>query len=123
MSLFLEVLFSFLGPRTLATFRDECRKPTETQERLLSQVIANNQQTAFGKAHRFSKIASFAHFQRRVPITTYEDLKPYIDASLRGEPSQLTAQRPVLFATTSGTTGASKYIPVTAESRPLKSYL
>lgn len=123
MSLLLDVLFSFLGPRTLATFRDECRKPTETQERLLNQIITKNRETAFGKAHRFSKIASFAHFQRRVPITIYEDLKPYIDASLNGEPSQLTAERPVLFATTSGTTGASKYIPVTPESRPLKSYL
>ena len=123
MSLFSDILFSFLGPRTLTTFRDECRKPTETQERLLNQIITKNRETAFGQAYRFSKIANFAHFQRRVPITTYEDLKPYIDASLNGEPGQLTAERPVLFATTSGTTGAPKYIPVTAESRPLKSFL
>jgi hypothetical protein len=123
MSLFLDVLFSFLGSRTLATFHDECRKPTETQERLLNRIITKNRETAFGTAHRFSNITSFAHFQRRVPITTYEDLKPYIDASLRGEPNQLTAERPVLFATTSGTTGASKYTPVTPDSRPLKSYL
>jgi hypothetical protein len=123
MSLFLDVLFSFLGPRTLATFRDECATPTATQERLLNRIISGNRETVFGKAHRFSNISSFGHFQRRVPITTYEDLQPYIDASLRGEPNQLTAERPVLFATTSGTTGASKYIPVTPESRPLKSYL
>src|SRR5918994_2029824 len=123
MSLFLDVLFSFLGSRTLATFHDECGKPTETQERLLNRIITKNRETVFGTAHRFPRIASFAHFQRRVPITTYEDLKPYIDASLRGEPNQLTAERPVLFATTSGTTGASKYIPITPDSRPLKSYL
>jgi GH3 auxin-responsive promoter len=123
MSLFINLVFSFLGPRTLATFRDECRKPTETQERLLHHIITKNRETAFGNAHRFSNVASFGHFQRRVPITSYEDLKPYIDASLRGELNQLTAEQPVLFATTSGTTGASKYIPVTSESRPLKSYL
>jgi hypothetical protein len=123
MPMFLDILFSILGPRTLTTFQNECRKPTETQERLLRRIIEKNQQTAYGTAHRFSNISSFGHFQRRVPISTYEDLKPYIDASLRGEANQLTAERPVLFAATSGTTGASKYIPVTPESRPLKSYL
>ena len=123
MPMFLDILFSFLGPRTLTTFQNECRKPTEAQERLLRRIIEKNQETAYGTAHRFSNISSFGHFQRRLPISTYEDLKPYIDASLRGEANQLTAERPVLFAATSGTTGASKYIPMTPESRPLKSYL
>jgi hypothetical protein len=123
MSLFINVVFSFLGPRTLATFRDQCGKPTETQERLLNHIISKNRETVFGKAHRFSKIGSFGHFQRRIPITIYEDSKPYIDAALRGEANQLTAEQPVFFATTSGTTGASKYIPVTPESRTSKSYL
>jgi hypothetical protein len=123
MSLFVNLIFSFLGPRTLATFGDECRKTTETQERLLKHIISKNAETAFGKAHGFSNIGSFGHFQRRVPITGYEELKPYIEASLHGEPNQLTAEHPVFFATTSGTTGAPKYIPVTPESRHSKSYL
>jgi len=113
MSLFVNLIFSFLGPRTLATFCEGCRKPTETQERLLKHIITKNGETAFGKVHGFSNIGSFEHFQRRVPITSYEELKPYIEASLHGEPNQLTAERPVFFATTSGTTGAPKYIPVT----------
>jgi len=123
MSLLLSLVFSFTGPKTLTGFRDQCRKPTETQERLLNHIISKNRETAFGKAHRFANIGSFGHFQRRVPISTYEDLKPYIDASLRGEAAQLTVEKPVLFATTSGTTGAPKYIPVTPESRSSKSHL
>ena len=123
MSLLLSLVFSFTGPRTLTGFRDQCRKPTETQERLLNHIISKNRETVFGKAHRFAKIGSFGHFQRRVPISTYEDLKPYIDASLQGEAAQLTVEKPVLFATTSGTTGAPKYIPVTPESRSSKSHL
>lgn len=101
MSLFVNLIFSFLGPRTLATFCEECHKPTETQERLLKHIITKNGGTAFGKVHGFSNIGSFEHFQRRVPITSYEELKPYIEASLHGEPNQLTAERPVFFATTS----------------------
>ncbi len=123
MSLLLSLVFSFTGPRTLTGFRDQCRKPTETQERLLNHIISKNRETVFGKAHRFAKIGSFGHFQRRVPISTYEDMKPYIDASLQGEAAQLTVEKPVLFATTSGTTGAPKYIPVTPESRSSKSHL
>jgi hypothetical protein len=123
VSLFLDVLFSFLGPRTLAAFHDDCRKPTDTQERLLRRIVESNRGTVYGEKHGFPKISSFGHFQRRVPISTYEDLKPYIDASLRGEPNQLTAELPVFFAATSGTTGTPKYIPVTSQGRPLKSYL
>ncbi|MGH7795179.1 MAG: GH3 auxin-responsive promoter family protein [Candidatus Binatia bacterium] len=123
MSLLVNIIFSFLGPRTLAKFCDECRRPSEIQERLLKHIITKNSKTKFGKAHGFSNIGSFGHFQRRIPITGYEELRPYIDASLHGEPNQLTAGRPVFFATTSGTTGTPKYIPVTPESRQLKSYL
>jgi hypothetical protein len=123
MSLLVNIIFSFLGPRTLAKFCDECRRPTEIQERLLKHIITKNSETAFGKTYGFSNIGSFGHFQRRVPVTGYEELKPYIEASLHGEQNQLTTERPVFFATTSGTTGTPKYIPVTPESRQLKSYL
>jgi GH3 auxin-responsive promoter len=40
-----------------------------------------------------------------------------------GEPNQLTKHSPVLFTTTSGTTGARKYIPMTRESRRSKARL
>ena len=50
---------------------------------------------------------------QRVPPNTYETLEPYIERTLRGETNVLTADKPLMFATTSGTTGAAKYIPVT----------
>jgi hypothetical protein len=94
-----------------------------TQNTLLQHIIGKNQDTAFGKRHEFSTISDFKDFQRKVPLTTYDDLEPYVQKTLHGEPAQLTAETPVLFATTSGTTGASKYIPVTPESRSAKSQL
>ncbi len=123
MSLLLNLVFTATGPRTLNNFRNQCRQPRATQEQLLNHIIRKNQSTAFGQAHQFEQINSFEDFQRLVPISTYEDLKPYIDASLNGEPAQLTVEQPVLFATTSGTTGTPKYIPVTPESISLKSQL
>jgi phenylacetate-coenzyme A ligase PaaK-like adenylate-forming protein len=66
-------------------------------------------------------IRTFGEFQRTVPITTYEDIEPYIDRQLPDEPVQSPVARPVLFVTTSGTTGSSTYIPVTPESKAAKS--
>ena len=66
---------------------------------------------------------SFGEFQERVPIATYEDLEPYITAQMHGRPNQLTKEPPVLFTTTSGTTGNRKYIPMTHEGKRAKSHL
>ena len=46
-------------------------------------------------------------------MNTYEALTPYIDRVFAGEQNVLTADVPLMFATTSGTTGRAKYIPVT----------
>lgn len=115
------MVFSVTGPSTLSDFESACRRPQAEQEELLLSYIKENTETAFGHDHQFSSIRSFAHFQKTVPICTYEDLKPYIDRSLVGEHRQLTAETPVLFTTTSGTTGEPKYIPVTPGSKAAKS--
>ncbi|HEU5450279.1 MAG TPA: GH3 auxin-responsive promoter family protein, partial [Acidimicrobiia bacterium] len=44
---------------------------------------------------------------------TYDTLAHWIERVTAGEPNVLTAEVPLMFATTSGTTGAAKYIPVT----------
>src|SRR5918995_1788897 len=42
---------------------------------------------------------------------------------MKGRPTQLTKDPPVLFTTTSGTTGKRKYIPMTREGKRSKSHL
>ncbi len=87
------------------------------------QIVRANRNTAFGMAHGFDKINSISDFQAKIPILSYDDIKEFIDAELNGKPMQLTAQSPTLFAITSGTTGASKYIPMTEQSKAAKSEL
>jgi hypothetical protein len=48
-----------------------------------------------------------------VPVNTYDALEPYLDRTLKGEHNVLTADDPLMYAMTSGTTGRAKYIPVT----------
>jgi hypothetical protein len=104
-------------------FTTVCRTPSESQHRLLREILRTNADTEFGRRHGFGGITTFEEFQERVPISSYEDLEPYINAAMLGQPNQLTRHPPVLFTTTSGTTGARKYIPMTREGKSSKSRL
>src|ERR671910_529054 len=111
------------APRSLKHFNALCRTPVQAQDRLLRQILEANAETEFGRRHGFGGITSFQQFQERVPIPSYEDLEPYITAGMQGRPNQLTKEPPVLFTTTSGTTGNRKYIPMTREAKQAKSHL
>ena len=123
MSLLVKLVFSLTGSTTIQQFENACQHPRAAQEALLRQILERNKNSAFGKKHGFSRIRTLGAFQKKVPLCTYEDLKPYIDAELSGKHGQLTDAKPVLFAMTSGTTGDAKYIPVTPESRKAKADL
>ncbi|HEY8925943.1 MAG TPA: GH3 auxin-responsive promoter family protein, partial [Polyangia bacterium] len=118
-----KLLFDLIGPRTLARFDARCRHPMQEQEKLLRALLHENADTAFGRRHEFASIDSLSAFQKRVPLTEYEDIEPYVEAARRGHPAQLTRARPVFYAMTSGTTGPAKYIPVTEASRHAKAGL
>jgi hypothetical protein len=104
-------------------FNDLCRSPADTQQALLSSILRQNAGTVYGKRHGFSAITTLRQYQQRVPLATYGDFEPYISAAMTGAPNQLTNGAPVLYTTTSGTTGASKFIPVTHQGRSRKARL
>lgn len=87
--------------------------PEETQQATLAGIVAANAETLFGNAHSFPKIGSVQHFRDAVPVASYEQLRESIVRQEHtGEPC-LTAERPIYFSRTSGTTDAPKDIPVT----------
>ncbi|NEB74587.1 GH3 auxin-responsive promoter family protein [Streptomyces sp. SID14478] len=83
------------------------------RERVLSDLLAFNSGTAYGKQHGFDRIRTLDEFRRAVPIQTYADLQPWIERAAAGERGVLSADDPALFFTSSGSTGAHKKIPVT----------
>jgi hypothetical protein len=123
MSLMGSVLLRATGPGAVKGFDRVSRDPIGSQHRLLREILGTNADSAYGRRHRFGALSTFRQFQERVPIASYEDLEPYIKAAMAGQPNQLTKHSPVLFTTTSGTTGARKYIPMTHESRRSKARL
>ncbi|MFN7013711.1 MAG: GH3 auxin-responsive promoter family protein, partial [Bacteroidia bacterium] len=92
------------------------RKPIETQQAVLKDLIQSAQNTSFGKDHFFSEINSYEDFKKRVPIRDYEALSPYINRIINGESDVLWKGVPIYFCKTSGTTSGTKYIPISKES-------
>jgi GH3 auxin-responsive promoter len=89
------------------------RSPHEWQNRVLRQLIDENVETVFGRQHGFSRIRTLDDYRKAVPIRDYAGLEPWITRAAVGENNVLTAEDPVLFFMSSGTTGDSKKIPVT----------
>jgi len=91
--------------------------PNEVQEELLFSLLRNAEDTILGTKHDFTSIKSYATFSERIPISTYEDLQPYIERARQGEPNVFWNTPIKWFAKSSGTTDAkSKFIPVSKES-------
>jgi hypothetical protein len=101
-------------PHHLA-FEAATRRPREAQARLLRTLLRDNADTVFGRQHGFGDLTP-AEYARRVPVRDYEALRPYVARVIAGEPRVLTAEAPFTFASTSGTTGEPKLVPVTPRS-------
>ena len=112
-SLLLKAAMALYGARFWAPLDRAAARPAEAQRDALTRILTANRDTTFGRAHQFAAIATPADYPRHVPVQHYEDVRPYVERQrTTGEPA-LTAEAPVFYAQTSGTTGAPKYVPIT----------
>lgn len=94
-------------------FEQATRQPMVMQEKRLFSILAQNSNTEYGRRYGFSSIKTVKDYQKQVPVMTYEDIKHDMQRIIIGAKNILTAEDPIMFAQTSGTTGDPKYIPVT----------
>jgi hypothetical protein len=106
------------------------RQPEVAQQNALRHLLNANRDTRFGVEHGFNTIRTPAEFRERVPVQDYEKLRPYIEEQRTTGQQALTAEAPLFYAQTSGSTGAPKFIPITPtalamqrEEQALFSYL
>ncbi|MGE0713648.1 MAG: GH3 auxin-responsive promoter family protein [Planctomycetota bacterium] len=92
-------------------FAAAARDPAAAQAARLSAVLAGAAGTAFAREHGLSRVRTLADWQAAVPIRDYDELAPWIERVVRGEPLVLTREPPVVFEKSSGSTRASKYVP------------
>lgn len=100
--------------RDLPRFERALHNPQKAQQELLLAQLRREADTAYGRDHHFRDIRTLADFRRQIPIQDYSALEPYIERVKQGETEALFhRQRVRMFALTSGTTSARKFIPVT----------
>jgi len=87
--------------------------PFDVQNEVFKKLVTSARDTEWGKKYGYSSISSLKDFQSRVPVNSYEDIKPMIDRLRKGEQNILWNEEITWFAKSSGTTaGKSKFIPV-----------
>ena len=96
-----------------AAFREECRDPFGTNEKLLLTILRDNKDTEYGRRYDFEHITSYEEYREKVPVITYHNIAGDIDRMLDGEKNILTAYPFNHMNVTSGTIGKPKFVPLT----------
>jgi hypothetical protein len=89
---------------------------TETNFEVLKNILEDNKNTEYGKKYSFSKINNYEEYKSNVPISTFNDFKPYIERMYNGENNILTSYPIETFNCTSGSEGKQKFIPLTRKA-------
>ncbi len=91
--------------------------PMEVQEELLFGLLRSAENTVLGKKYDYNSIKNYDTFNERIPVSTYEELEPYIEQTRQGAQNIFWNSNIKYFAKSSGTTNAkSKFIPVSSEA-------
>ena len=86
------------------------------QRNVLTRLLGKAVHTEWGTAHGYRKGLSYEDFARQTPLSTYEELKGFIDRMRHGEADVLWQGRVKWYAKSSGTTNdKSKFIPVSKD--------
>lgn len=98
------------------------RNPRKAQEQTLRAILTYARDTEYGKEHRFAEILQaktdtelYARYRQQVQLNDYEDLRPYVEKHKNGGENILFPGKPLMYATTSGTTKEPKWVPITKE--------
>ena len=110
-------IISWVNVKRLHQIELFMKYPNDVQQEVFGKLIEQAQRTTWGVQYGFDSISDISEFQERVPISTYEEMKPYINRLRDGEQNLLWPTEIKWFAKSSGTTSdKSKFIPVSYEA-------
>jgi hypothetical protein len=100
--------------RVSRTLDRACRDPEAAQLARLRAILVDNATTEIGRRYGFSSSWTINDHRQNMPIVGYDDVAADIERMVEGAPRVLTDEAPVFYATSSGTTGRRKLLPVTS---------
>lgn len=110
-------IFSWLIKKRLHQIELFKKYPIDVQHDTFRELLTAAKDTEYGRKYDFKSISSLEEFKARLPLQTYDDLKPYVDRMMHDEQNLLWPTEIKWFAKSSGTTSdKSKYIPVSKEA-------
>lgn len=84
------------------------------QHKQLKSLLSTAANTEWGRMYDYKTISSYRAFKERVPLQTYEEIKPFVNRMINGEKNILWPSVVRWYAKSSGTTNdRSKFLPVT----------
>jgi hypothetical protein len=114
-------MLHWLGQRSRAAAAKEFLRavhdPQAAQRARLEAILRRNESTAYGKQYGFADIRDPEAYRERVPVVTPLEHAPWVDRMLAGETNVLTAEAPVYYVQTTGSTGVPKHVPITPSYR------
>lgn len=114
---FINSLLSWIIKKRIHQIDLFLKYPVDVQNEWFYNLINSAKDTEWGLKYDYKSIKTIDDFKNRVPINTYDDLKPYIDRLRKGEQNILWNSNIKWFAKSSGTTNdKSKFIPVSVEA-------
>lgn len=84
------------------------------QKKVLMSLMRDNKSTVYGKKNNFDKVKSVSDYQNIVPLSTYSDYEDYVIRMSQGEKGLITNRIVRRFTESSGSTGRSKLVPLSA---------
>ena len=105
-----------VASRRLRAMERAAADPGATQEALLRDLLQSAANTEWGRQHGFAEMRDAAAYQKRVPLTTYEEMAPLWHRSFQGERDLAWPGHIKYFALSSGTTSGNKLLPVSHEN-------
>ena len=110
-------IFTWIMKKRMHQIELFIKYPYDVQDEWFQTLVSSAEDTEWGKKYGYESIITQEQFKARVPIQTYDTLKPYIEKMLKGEHNILWPSEIKWFAKSSGTTNdRSKFIPVSEES-------
>jgi hypothetical protein len=105
-------LLTFRASRQLRRTHAAVQEQAKTRGKLISRMAG----TAFAREVGLEKGMAYEAFRQRVPLQTYEQVRPWIERMKRGEADILWPGQCAYYAVSSGTTAdRTKYLPITPE--------
>ncbi|MEQ1782460.1 MAG: GH3 auxin-responsive promoter family protein, partial [Hyphomonadaceae bacterium] len=115
--IFADAAFSIametLGRHAYGRLLAQAQRPQAAQLAALRSILAANAETEQGQRLGLGAITNTDVYRKAVPIHDYEDLRDQVSRQIETGAAILAPEAPIMYARSSGTTGAAKYIPVT----------